>query len=910
MVFSSPLRLQLLTLLTLLTLTFNLQDITWAQNVNVSVPQASTNAAGKLVLVRDGKNPLPIVLMEGASPRTHVAAQELADYIEKTAGVKPELIEGRPDPMPRQAIWVGYQPALDTLFPKLDFKFKHPEEILIAANENHLVIAGRDVWDPLRPDGVDRSGRRIEGVQKEYGTINAVYTFLRDGLGVRWLWPGDLGEDVLSQKTLAFEPFMHRYHPQLRMRENMLQRSALYTNRKRSSDWARMHRVQLDSLEGSVGGHGYNDWWEKYHQEHPEYFALQLDGTRSLVTKEYQVKLCHSNPAVWRQWVDNVAEQIALTPEQNLFNASPGDSGYTGHCFCENCKAWDHPDGIEMHLRSGGTGIKYVSLTDRHIIYANKVARMLKERFPDRNDYVVMQAYGANRAPPVAAKPDDNVLISNVANFFWGVDGDATEADGSTRTEWFTRWGDTGAKQIWRPNTGSPAGWTAGLPDIPIAHIIEATQFAAKEGAAGIFIDCIWEYWGTQGPLYYALSHVLWDPQVDWHAVMDDYYQRGFGPAAQDIKAYWTFLEEARNRKVDEYPGEENGYEEVYNDAFYRKAYDLLDSAAQKVKGGPEKYAQRIAFVRAGLDHTQLASKVRQTGAKYFVAMARNDQEEANAAIEESRELWNQIKYNCDENPIALDGQLLGGRRVNRPGLFHLDFINKAKPHHISTWKTKALEQAGVKAQAIKVQLQSAQQGGWELVFHDTFDRETLGDNWQALAGEWEIRNGKLHGMGSLISTMGFPGHDAAGFQRMEFTAIASADLSRVSDMSSLLHTSPPKDGQEIIQQGYFFQFGAIWNKSNRVMRHGKMLVSYDTREHTKIQQGKKHVVVVENNEGQLNMFVDGLSVLTTTDKTPFVGEGFDRVGFYFYTPFAVDEVKVYVKRLAGGLDEDQEEVN
>lgn len=42
----------------------------------------------------------------------------------------------------------GYQPALDALFPEQEFDFEHPEEILIAANDSHLVIAGRDRWNP------------------------------------------------------------------------------------------------------------------------------------------------------------------------------------------------------------------------------------------------------------------------------------------------------------------------------------------------------------------------------------------------------------------------------------------------------------------------------------------------------------------------------------------------------------------------------------------------------------------------------------------------------------------------------------------------------------------------------------------------------------------------------------------
>lgn len=177
-------------------------------------------SGAELVLVEDGESRAPIVVFQDAPRFTRRAADELAEYIEKVSGVRPDVIEGEPDPLPDSAVWVGYQPVLNDLFPEMDFDFNHPEEILIAANQNHLVIAGRDRWHPdyLRVEGDSYKGRDagLDGVQQEYGTINAVYTFLQDYLNIRWLWPGNLGEDVPRSDTIAFAPFDYRYHPQFR----------------------------------------------------------------------------------------------------------------------------------------------------------------------------------------------------------------------------------------------------------------------------------------------------------------------------------------------------------------------------------------------------------------------------------------------------------------------------------------------------------------------------------------------------------------------------------------------------------------------------------------------------------------------------------------------------------------------
>ena len=206
-----------------------------------------------LVLVEKGASLAPIIVFKDAPPMIRKAADELAAYIEKVGGVKPQVIEGLPDPVPARAIWIGFQPKLKELFPKTDFVFKHPEEILIACDGKNLVIAGRDRWDPQHLVLKDRSKNPTLFSQKEYGTVNAVYTFLQDYLDVRWLWPGEIGEDIIRKQKIAFAPFEYRYHPQIRQRCGILRLSAPGENRGVSQDWGRLQRMNLDS--SNTGGH-------------------------------------------------------------------------------------------------------------------------------------------------------------------------------------------------------------------------------------------------------------------------------------------------------------------------------------------------------------------------------------------------------------------------------------------------------------------------------------------------------------------------------------------------------------------------------------------------------------------------------------------------------------------------------
>lgn len=601
----------------------------------------------KLVLVEDGVSRAPIVLFDGAPPYTRQAADELAVYVEKVSGARPKVIEGEPDPVPEHGIWVGFQPKVAKLFPDIDFTFKHPEEILIAANDKHLVIAGRDRWHPehLVVEGIDEE---IVGKQQEYGTVNAVYTFLQDHLGVRWLWPDELGEDIPQRKQIAFEPFEYRYHPQIRARGGAFNFSALSNKGYgRAHQWTRRQRLQLDSLR-SEGGHAFGNWHERFHKTKPELFALQPDGTHP---SPKNVKLCQSNPAVWEQWLADVEAKLKKDPTRTEFNASPNDGWSSGHCVCENCRAWDHPRGEPRLMHWHHHRETRPALFDRHVTFANKLAELLNGRYPDKDYRVMMLCYGHSRPAPIQARPAKNVVMVSVANFFGRthlVDRGSTW--GTTHRDQLAAWGKLAHHVMWRPNTGSPAGWQQGLPDVSIAQTIENIQFAAKNRCVGIYIDSVWEHWATQGPQYYVMAQLFWNPTRDGQKILDDYYKRAFGPAAANVRAYFETIEKARMAYVKEqgYGGGVFSFPRLYTDDLLSESGEHLRLAAAKVETGPEVYRQRVAFVRAGLTYSQLLIEAIGLMESYW---RKKDGRIATKVLTN----WEERERLCQEYPFAIN---------------------------------------------------------------------------------------------------------------------------------------------------------------------------------------------------------------------------------------------------------------
>ncbi len=628
-------------------------------------------AHAQLVLVENGQSRIPVVMFENAPRFTRLAAEELVDYIERISGARPELIEGAPDPVPESAVWVGVQPAMEGLFPDIDLEFTEPEEIRIAATQNHLVIAGRDVWNPDNPVLELSRGRTVEGVQSEYGTANAVYTFLQDHLHVRWLWPGSLGEDIVEQETLAFEPFEYRYHPRFQGRMNVFRFHSMLRQGFSAGDagqnWTRYQRLFLHSLE-VPGGHPFAGWWERFHETNPEFFALQPDGSRGGGETPFPtartVKLCKSNPAVWEQFLKDAETALQRDPTRRVFAAGANDSGASGFCICEDCRAWDHPDGELLMHRWQGIAQSYVAQTDRRITFANTLARMLKERYPDKDLYVSISAYGNARPVPVEAVPDDNVIVSAVANFHNRENPEARER--------FLQWGKRVPNFSWRPNLGYGL-WEIGFPRVSMTRAIDDLKLAAENNVINLYFDSVWNHWATQGPHYYMLAQMAWNPYADGAAILNDYYQRGFGQAAEPVRAYWTQMEAANERNMF------GGYDwlDIYDDDFFDAAESHLDLALDAVKGEPEKYGQRIGFVRMGLEYARTIVEVKQLMDR-FRASGGADTE----AEDRARQLWiEKIRpmMTCDQHPYAFSASRRPGhsRGFRGLGLFPADLENR-----------------------------------------------------------------------------------------------------------------------------------------------------------------------------------------------------------------------------------------
>ena len=228
------------------------------------------------------------------------------------------------------------------------------------------------------------------------------------------------------------------------------------------------------------------------------------------------------------------------------------------------------------------------------------------------------------------------MIIAHASNWFAGSgDNDIESSYNEKSSQQIADWAAMGAKIFYRPNLPGYAGYHLMLPDVPFKRAMETIRFVADHNCTGILFDTMQECWPTQGPLYYLLAHLAWNPYQDGYAIMDDYYRRGFGPAAGQLKAYWTLLEETRNRKVDG----KLTFPQAYDSAFYQRAASLLDEADAVVAKAPDIYRRRIAFVRVGLEFTRKMNEVLDLMARY-----KNSKGEDKEAADRVSALWKEIE--------------------------------------------------------------------------------------------------------------------------------------------------------------------------------------------------------------------------------------------------------------------------
>jgi hypothetical protein len=408
-------------------------------------------------------------------------------------------------------------------------------------------------------------------------------------------------------------------------------------------------------------GHSFDDWWDRFGKDHPEYFNLLPDGERRPFSRPSTVTMCCSEPGVWKQkaadwckWWREMGEKEGYEP---WVNSCENDNA--GLCTCAKCRAWDPPDPrFKLHpYWSGsftreyldslckGTGpnqgawalswwvgdnrwdipehdanLKPVApLSDRYANFYNHIQAEVAKCDP--NARVVGYAYENYVEAPQITKVDPRVIIEYVPRSY--LPYDKTESE-FFRKHWLG-WKNAGVRDfIYRPNY-MLAGGGYHLDQGPL--ILADFAFAYTNGMKGCMFDSLRGSWSAHAMMEYALVRAFRDPLHGYGKARDEMLSAfgnarnkvaEFFDAVRDHSASWTFADVRRVSWMN-HTGKQGGGSfnncaailgEYFDDGFFLKGYAILDRASKAVTGDAKVLA-RIDFLRKGLRNTELTRAVR-----------------------------------------------------------------------------------------------------------------------------------------------------------------------------------------------------------------------------------------------------------------------------------------------------------
>ncbi|MGC9317340.1 MAG: DUF4838 domain-containing protein, partial [Armatimonadota bacterium] len=584
---------------------------------------ALASQAHAVKLVVDHEPVATIVIPDDALPVESFAAEELRHHLQRSTGARLLIVPESEADLDAGAVLIGACRATAAM--GVDAEALPINGFIIRADRDRLVLTGDDSDGP--------AAWILHNNRTRVGTLFAVYHLLDRHLGVRWLWPGPLGEVIPQRADIAFDQldetgkpaFVHaRWRdggPVVAGTDGWASPDTRSTFISAQGAWLRRHRFALGVNMDMK--HAFTSWWEEHGEQHPEYFNLLPDGTRRPDPNYWGgsprlVSMCVSEPAFHRAIVEDW--QRTRSESNPYVDASENDTA--GKCTCPRCMGWDVPDpelGVPWDQRLAHARAAFEagesdwhrflgSLSDRYARYYLAVQEQARQIDPEA---VVMGfAYANYRRPPRETSLNDHIIIGIVPGvmFPW-----TDERAAEMRSQW-EGWAATGARLLLRPN------YMLDGHNMPLfmAHKIgREFRTCAEQGMIGTDFDSLTGQYATRGPDLYTLARLHARPELSVDDVLDEFYA-AFGSARAAVQAYFAHWREVSDA-VAERP------EDLHWASFYRQADEVftaeamsrgedLLARAEAAAAGDETALARVRFLQDGLRNARLTL---QTQAAY-----------------------------------------------------------------------------------------------------------------------------------------------------------------------------------------------------------------------------------------------------------------------------------------------------
>jgi hypothetical protein len=440
-------------------------------------------------------------------------------------------------------------------------------------------------------------GLAIAG-DSDLGTLYGVYAFLEEGLGVRWLMPGNHGTVAPPRTTVQIGMLDRRETPSFRFR--WIGNDA----------WALHNRCNVNlTVAGQRAGvtwqfdfHSFADVMPRSEcgRSHPEYYSL-VNGQRSNLPGDKARRgwqLCTSNPQLVEEYARRINARLDRDPGIRVISISPNDGGQ--FCECTNCRALDRPDPDW-----------YARYSDRLAVFNNAVARRVRERHPE----VLVKGGAYGRYLRVPADPDYRMepnqavqACHTYACYNHPVADDQCAFNKDCFRTDLEKWAKL-TPHLFIYEYYQKGAW-AGLP-WPIVHSVRKDlPYYQRLGVEGFYSQYTADAFPSSAVVLYVAVKLAWNVNLEVDELLADYYQACYQEAAEPMRRYHERLE----RAMTAYGNHVSPYKyqwpslcapDIFTDKVMTEAEHDLAEAGQRVRDAGAR--ERLQRDRVNLDYLRRA---------------------------------------------------------------------------------------------------------------------------------------------------------------------------------------------------------------------------------------------------------------------------------------------------------------
>jgi hypothetical protein len=390
---------------------------------------------------------------------------------------------------------------------------------------------------------------------KQRGTMYGVLAFLENELGCRWYTPG---KSVIPKRDqFTFTRFDHSERPGVRVRNDFYFEAF-------DPIWATRNK-----MNGSMGAPkqpgGIESYWavhtfyplmppEEFFDKHPEYYSL-LEGKRV----HDHAQLCLSNPDVLKIITERIKKRMRESPEYLIYDVSQND--WYNPCQCDQCQSIVKREGTESGII---------------IWFVNQVADAVKNEFPDK--FIGTLAYQYTRKPPLRIRPRENVVVRFCSiECCFSHDFKSCPENQAFLKELNT-WSSLAPHlYIW----DYVVNFSHYVMPYPNFNVLQSNiKTFQQNNAIGIMEQAAYQSRGGEFSELrsYLISKLLWNPDCDVQAVVNDFMYGYYGRSGKYVRQYFDLLQSQVTPETHIHLGL-TPTDQLFTDEFVRQSCSLFEEA-------------------------------------------------------------------------------------------------------------------------------------------------------------------------------------------------------------------------------------------------------------------------------------------------------------------------------------------